>query len=124
MAKKATKKKVFRVNPPARPLAAKKVVRTTAERRAAAKASWARRKAEAAAKSANLGCNAEPSNVGEVATQTMKMVASVLSPSTASATSEGDDLYVTISQDGSLFRHKLSYQTMRKLGLDCLHLVG
>jgi hypothetical protein len=49
---------------------------------------------------------------------------SVYTPTTAAATKEGDELYVTISSAGGVFRHQLSRDTMRKLGLDCLQLVG
>jgi hypothetical protein len=104
-------------------------VRTTAQRRAAAKASWALRRlksANAPTKNMSITMSDFPQSGVDFGREpsVAKAVSSITTPTSAVATREGDDLFVTITSNGSLFRHRLSYETMRKLGLDALHLVG
>jgi len=93
--------------------------RTTAQRRAAAKAAWVIRRQNAALASAK-----RPTPNKTPLPKIDYGAYSSLTPTTAGATKEGDELYVTISSAGGVFRHQLSRDTMRKLGLDCLQLVG
>ena len=96
-------------------------VRTTAQRRAAAKAAWALRRLRGdvpfkkSRRTKNHVTSPPPAVDYGAYNQT---------PTSAVATREGDELYVTVSSGGSVHRHQLSRDTMRKLGLDCLQLVG
>ena len=92
-------------------------VRTTAQRRAAALVAWQRRRLIAAGQ-------VKPHKTPVPTIQFEKEPSGLTVPTTAVATREGSELYVTISSGGSIFRHQLSRDTMRKLGLDCLQLVG
>jgi hypothetical protein len=97
---------------------AKKKVRTTAQRRAAALEAWKLRRLRGAAKPTKN--HRTPLPVIQFEQESIGLTG----PTTAVAIREGSELYVTISFGGSIFRHQLSRDTMRKLGLDCLQLVG
>lgn len=100
---------------------AKKKVRTTAQRRAAAKAAWATRRLRGANKPTSVRKgHVTPPPIGI----DFGRDPSIVQPTTAAATREDSELYVTVSSGGSVHRHQLSRDTMRKLGLDCLQLVG
>ena len=86
--------------------------RTTAQRRAAAKEAWARRKAEAAMAAIDV-----PPPLARVAT-------SAPVPVTFSATREGSDLFLGVANNGSLHRVKASPEALRTLALDILRRVG
>ncbi len=111
---------------------AKAKVRTKAQRRAAALESWRLRRLRTAEKPAkNLSVVVDfdrpkspyvmpkPDFIGE---QMRDFVGS--EPTTIGATKEGHEYFVTITQAGSLFRHRVSVSAMRKLGMDCLTLTG
>jgi hypothetical protein len=122
--------------------------RTTAQRRAAAKEAWRLRRLKSANTPTPVKRTADKLPLvvpwhGEPLAQvdatafrrtfeTAAEAAKARDPSpsvfgaamTAVATREGSELFVTISGGGSLHRHKVSAETMRKLGLDCLQLVG
>jgi hypothetical protein len=116
--------------------------RTKAQRAAAAKAAWALRKA----KNPNAGKKvvaAKPTPLpkvdfgGAMLHDAGVPAAGNEAPSvqaigyrgtpgvvTAVAVQEGADFFVVISTEGSTFRHRLSPSLIRKLGMDCLTLVG
>lgn len=96
-------------------MAANKKKRTTAQRRAAAKAAWDRRRAEAA-------MGSEPEFTPPPAVELPRV--SIATPTTATVTQDGEDFVLSIYQDGSSFRHKLSARTLRLLALDALRMVG
>lgn len=96
--------------------------RTKAERSAAAKASWARRRAAAAMDQAGVpkaqgpteGQFLREAGAGSISTSTV----------TAVATKEGAEYFLTLSFDGTVLRHKVSETLLRKLALDALSIVG
>lgn len=99
---------------------AKKKVRTRAQRVAAAKAAWAvRRQREELFKLKGTAPMPTSSKLPAV-----NLVPALFTASTVVATREGDEFFVTVSIDGSLFRHKLSKDTLRSLGLDCIKLAA
>lgn len=100
---------------------AKKKVRTRAQRVAAAKAAWAvRRQREELLKMKATAPMPTSSKLPAV----NLVPALYTAMQTAVATREGDEYFVTVSIDGSLFRHKLSKDTLRSLGLDCIKLAA
>ena len=98
-------------------------VRTTAQRRAAAKAAWALRKLKTA-ELPTATVKGHKTTVPSVDFAKLKTVDFAGTHTTAAATREGSELYVTISSGGAVHRFPVARDTMRKLGLDCLQLVG
>lgn len=104
--------------------------RTTAQRRAAAKEAWRLRRLKSANAPTPVKRTADKLPVvdirdlgAEAGLEPIRHVAS-FDPTTAGCTKEGADFYVTITSGGHLHRHRLSAGAVRKLGLDCLQLVG
>jgi hypothetical protein len=93
------------------------VKRTTAQRRAAAKAAWARRRA-----TMEKAVLANPT-VREFMESNEPPRVAVSPPVTVSVTLEGKDYYLGISNNGSLHRVRVTADALKTMALDALRLV-
>jgi hypothetical protein len=115
--------------------------RTKAQRSAAAKESWRLRRLRMAEKPTPAEVLAAPGKSVTAFLSSSKLPKVGYNPlpietqwrevgerenpvTTIGATKEGHEYFVTITHNGSLFRHRVSGSALRKLGLDCLQLVG
>lgn len=91
--------------------------RTRAQRAAAAKAAWAARRAKEAVTAAPTigGVVEAPDTIGPLYLEP---------PVTMTATKEGAEFFLTIANNGSVSRTRVSAAALRKIGLDALALVG
>jgi len=91
--------------------------RTTAQRRAAAKEAWVRRRAAAAMKDV-------PKFVPDKQVFSQQaFVQPAAPPVTISVTKEGADFYVGINNNGSLHRVKVTAETLKSMALDALRII-
>ncbi len=114
--------------------------RTTAQRRAAAKEAWRLRRLREAEKPSPVPRELRTSDKlpkidivdlgAELAMPPIeggKFVSPKIdypTPTTVAVSNEGETYYLSVSSNGSFFRHKVSRQTMRLLGLDALRIAG
>lgn len=97
--------------------------RTTAQRRAAAKEAWARRRANAALAAVPKFHPTTPVN-SEAESFTWVQPSSVATPPvTVSVTHEGKDFYLGINNNGSLHRVKVTPDTLKAMALDALRII-